>query len=440
MDSHDEGWQYESSQSLAEKVVISSIQMWPQLHEQALVLTREHFGNGSESWRIFCETMEWAKSGGGSQLEIIKALKAKYPHIDWLGQHIDMTVKSSHFASTEESFKRNVWLLQSFAAGKSTANMLLQASEAANLTNYGEAADICRDAAEKFALLAREGRQPGKTIGEAATEVYNRIVDGRPNIGPPVGLSMFDVGYARTAFAPGKLVVICARPSVGKTALGLQLARRLAQYFGVGYWSCEMGAEEMAARMISSDTAVKLARVISGKCDSSDLARIRTSVGGMTEERLLFDDTDSADLNSVVALGHMVRDRFGSCGAIFCDYFQSMSPLGRYNNTHLALGEVSRALKSYARRTNTLVVVMAQLNRKIEDRDDGQFRMSDLGECGRLEQDADIVLFLDRPYARNRGGSPRDASIYSAKFRGAVAGVTKRLDFDGETQLFHDVA
>jgi replicative DNA helicase len=425
-----------SIQEMAEVRVIAAVWSYPELYQQAAILDSRSFIS-RDRWAIFRETLKWAERGGGSQLAIMQELKNQFPDVDWARICIDISTDSSLTPmGLEAEFAGNLSILAGIAGRATGLDLLLEAGKEALSTNYDEASALAAKAAVEFASLNGSGGMRLSTIGAAAQEVFARIIENRPNVGPNVGLDIFDRGYARTIFAPGKLVVLAARPGVGKTALALQLALALSGSYGVAYWSCEMDAEELASRVIVSQSRVKLARLVAAKCDSGELARVREAVGYLTEAAMLFDDTATSNINSTVALARKTEQQFGSCGAVVLDYFQSMSAMERHASLHSSLGEVSRSLKAFARRNKVCVILPTQLNRKIEDRDDGQFRMSDLGECGRLEQDADSIFYLDRPFARNKGGDPRDASLYAAKVRGGVAGVKVHLDFDGEAQTF----
>lgn len=432
MDLHD------TPQTAAEAAVIQQLLMDKSLAAHAAGMDRHCFSS-LDVFRIFNEVMAWTGESSGSELIITQRLEKQWPGGTWTNKVLDLVAAGQRSALVGgAAFISNVHLLRSISSSRAGLICLTEAASAAYATDYAGAAKAAQEAVAAFSSLNGSGGLRLSPIGDAAKEVLARATEMRPHIGPPVGIGYFDVGYAQTIFAPGKLVVLAARPGVGKTALALQLSIAMSESFGVGYWSCEMDAEELAARVIASMTGVKLARLTAARCGPNELALVRESVGQIVEMPILFDDSASANVHSLAALARETKNTYGSCGVIVADYFQSMSSLEKHSTLHASLGEVSRALKAMARSLGMAVVLPTQLNRKIEDRDDGNFRMSDLGECGRLEQDADSIFYLDRPFARNRGASPAEASLYSAKVRGSIAGMRAALSFDGETQTFKD--
>lgn len=220
----------------------------------------------------------------------------------------------------------------------------------------------------------------------------------------------------RLSLRPGQLVVVGARPGVGKTVLGLEIARHVGIKLGeqVYFLSLEMGRRELVKRMISAEGRVNLHAILHHSDEKPlltdyDWQRMAKSADRISASGITIDDPPSAGLAHVRArLRHMQRT--GGVRVAVVDYLGIMSTSGRQENRQQAVAELTRGLKQLAREMNVLVVALAQLNRQVEGRSDRRPQPSDLKDSGAIEADADVVILLHREDVYERE-SPRAGEI-----------------------------
>ena len=220
----------------------------------------------------------------------------------------------------------------------------------------------------------------------------------------------------RLSLRPGQLVVIGARPGVGKTLFGLEIARHVGIKLGepVYFLSLEMGRRELLKRMISAEGRVNLHAILHHTDEKPllsdyDWQRMAKASARIAESAITIDDPPSAGLAHVRArLRHMQRT--GGVRVAVVDYLGIMSTSGRQENRQQAVAELTRGLKALARETNVLMIALAQLNRQVEGRSDRRPVPSDLKDSGAIEADADVVILLHREDVYDRE-SPRAGEI-----------------------------
>lgn len=242
-------------------------------------------------------------------------------------------------------------------------------------------------------------------------------------------------------FAPGELVLIAARPSMGKTAHALSLLYRLAVKHQVpsAFFSLEMGGASLVERLIAIGSGVALRKPRATLSESSSIARC---AGEISEAPLYIDDTSTLAIGELRARARRMVSRHG-VRAIFVDYLQLLRGSGAYDKRHEEVGEVSRGLKALARELRLPVIALAQLSRQVEGRTEKRPTLSDLRESGDLEQDADVVSFLYREgyYRRATPGADENeaAEWIIAKNRNGPTG-TVTLAYRSVLPAFADFA
>jgi replicative DNA helicase len=214
------------------------------------------------------------------------------------------------------------------------------------------------------------------------------------------GLSDLDE-YLEGGFRPGELVIVGARPSMGKTALGLSIGVHMARERVVGFLSMEMSKQEVNDRLTAmlghvSMSSVKRPR----KGDGLQWGSVLEGVERAKELRLHISDQGGLNINQVRTKARNAKRLFG-LQVLVVDYIGLMSGLDQRQNRNAQLGEISRGLKNLARELELAVVCLAQLNRKAEERSEQMPQMSDLRDSGEIEQDADVILFIKRPIMAN---------------------------------------
>jgi replicative DNA helicase len=227
---------------------------------------------------------------------------------------------------------------------------------------------------------------------------------------------------------PGDLCILAARPSVGKTALALNMGVNAARHgASVAIFSLEMGADQLVQRVLCSEARINLQDVRTGYVKDSDWYTIHTAMGKLAQLDFWVDDTPSISILEVRAKARrQLRDK--PKGFIIVDYLQLMQPQGRRSeNRQTEIAEISRGLKILAKELKVPILALSQLSRAVEQRAGKRPQLSDLRESGAIEQDADVVMFIDRntdPHAEDQDGRPQKgvAELIVAKHRNGPTG------------------
>ncbi len=240
---------------------------------------------------------------------------------------------------------------------------------------------------------------PIKTYLESAFNRIDELHKGDKDLrGVPSGFP--DLDNILAGFQKSDLVILAARPSIGKTALALDIARNVAvkKKIPVGIFSLEMSSDQLVDRMLSAEGRVDAWRIRTGQLKSSadddDFAKIGEAMGVLSEAPIFIDDTASANVMEMRTLARRLQAEH-NLGMIIIDYLQLMQ--GRSTDNRVQeVSEISRSLKGLARELNIPVIALSQLNRSVESRSPQVPKLSDLRESGSIEQDADVVMFLYR--------------------------------------------
>ena len=258
------------------------------------------------------------------------------------------------------------------------------------------------DEAERLVFeIAEKGSKRGgfQALSDVLPETIDRIEklqkSGGDVTGVATGYTEFDKMPA--GLQPGDLVILAGRPSMGKTTFAVNIAENAAigSQVPTAIYSMEMGAEQLAFRMISSLGRVDQTHLRVGKFSDDDWARINTAVQLMSEAPIYIDDTPALSPTAVRARARRLKRSYG-LGLIVIDYLQLMQVPGNTENRTAEISEISRSLKALAKELQCPVIALSQLNRSVEQRTDKRPVMSDLRESGAIEQDADLICFIYR--------------------------------------------
>lgn len=250
-------------------------------------------------------------------------------------------------------------------------------------------------------------------------EQINRIVD---NKGEVTGLStgFTDLDKLTTGFHPHELIIIAARPAMGKTAFALNLATNIAQSTTktVALFNMEMGAEQLAMRMIAAEGELDQGKLKRGELDKNDFNKIDEAVARLGNTNLVIDDTSGMTIGEIKAKCRRLASSENGLGIVIIDYLTLIMGSAKYQgNRQQEVSEISRSLKTMAMELDIPVVALAQLSRNVEQRDDKRPMLSDLRESGSIEQDADIVAFLYRDdYYQLKKGQEETSDISQSEF------------------------
>ena len=302
-------------------------------------------------------------------------------------------------------------------------------SGAAFATEGRSAAEIV-DEAERLVFEIAESGARGKVGFRALKQILPDAVDRIDILHQSEGdISGISTGYTEfdkltAGLQPGDLVVIAGRPSMGKTALALNIAENAAigAKIPTAIYSMEMPAQQLAFRMISSLGRVDQTHLRTGKFPDEDWSRINNAVQLMSDAPLFIDDSAALSPTEIRARARRLQREHG-LGLIVIDYLQLMAVPGSKENRATEISEISRSLKALAKELSVPVIALSQLNRSVEQRTDKRPIMSDLRESGAIEQDADMIVFIYRDEVYNQD-TPRKgiADIVIAKQRNGPIG------------------
>ena len=239
------------------------------------------------------------------------------------------------------------------------------------------------------------------------------------------------------------LIILAARPSMGKTALALNMARNAAvkERNGVAVFSLEMSKEQLSMRLLCSEARVDASRLRTGFFSHSDWNQLTNAAGVLSEAPIYIDDTPGVSALEIRTKSRRLMMDKG-IGLIVIDYIQLMQGRTGAERRDLEVSEISRSLKGLAKELNVPVIALSQLNRMLEQRSDKRPQLSDLRESGALEQDADVVMFIYRDEVYNKDESNPNkgtAEVIIAKQRNGPVG-TVPLAFLGQYTRFEDLA
>jgi len=276
-------------------------------------------------------------------------------------------------------------------------------------------------------------------IEEAFREVERRSKVGEAITGLPTGYHEFDQMTA--GLHPTDLIILAARPAMGKTALALNIAEFAAckSQKGVAIFSMEMSAQQLSLRLISAHGRIDAQRLRTGQLDDEDWARVVSAARVLKQTKLFIDDTPGLSPELLRAKCRRLK-REHDLGLVVIDYLQLMSVPGNSENRATEISAISRSLKAMAKELNVPVIALSQLNRSLETRTDKRPNMADLRESGAIEQDADMVVFIYRDDYYNKENSPDKglAEIIISKHRSGPTGQCK-LKFFGEFTRFDNL-
>ena len=310
-------------------------------------------------------------------------------------------------------------------------------------------ADVLLDEAERsiFQIAEHRMRAGFVSVGELAAGGYQLIEQLQQHRGLVTGVpsGFADLDALTSGFQKSDLVIVAARPSMGKTSFVLNIALHCGVEANktVGIFSLEMAKEQLFLRMITSEARVDAHRFRGGYLGEQDYARLVDAFGRLHDAKVFIDDTPSLGILEMRAKARRLKLEHG-LDMLVVDYLQLMQGRGRFENRQQELASISRALKILAKELEVPILALSQLSRAPEARGDHRPQLSDLRESGALEQDADVVLFIFREEMYSNDGDPKPemegiAEIIIGKQRNGPTG-TVRLAFLKQFTRFENLA
>ena len=303
----------------------------------------------------------------------------------------------------------------------------------------GEVDEILDTAEEKIFRVAQKRFVQGYiSLKDVLVETMERLEYLVSHKGETVGLStgLGDLDRMTSGFQASDLIILAARPSVGKTSLGLNIGRNVAikSNLPVIIFSLEMSKDQVAQRLLCSEAAINGQKLRNGYLDDDEWRRLSMALGRLGEAKIFIDDTPGITVMELRSKSRRIKSEH-DLGLIIVDYLQLMKPSKKMENRQQEISEISRSLKGLARELNVPVLAMSQLSRAVEQRQDRKPMLSDLRESGAIEQDADLVMFL---YTDSELESQNTIELNVAKQRNGPTGSFK-LFFSREICRFEDL-
>jgi len=290
------------------------------------------------------------------------------------------------------------------------------------------------------------GKQGFFSMDQLAVELIDRVTELAENGAEDVTgvrTGFYDLDRNTAGLQPGDLIVLAARPSMGKTAFALNIAENVAVGEGLPcvVFSMEMGASQLALRMVGSQGRIDQQHLRTGRLDNDEWGRLTEAVERLSKASVFIDETPALTGPELRARARRQARICGQLGLIVIDYLQLMSGSGGDGeNRATEIGEISRGLKALAKELHCPVIALSQLNRSVETRTDKRPMMSDLRESGAIEQDADVIMFIYRDeYYNKESKEPGVAEIIIAKQRNGPVGTVK-LSFLRQWTKFENLA
>ncbi|MBT1248122.1 MULTISPECIES: replicative DNA helicase [unclassified Thermosipho (in: thermotogales)] len=430
----------------AEQAVIGSILIDPETIESIIPIVSSKDFYDQKNAEIFKAIEELYDEGTPIDvISICERLKTK-GKLDFIGgelyvaQLADIVPTSAHI-ETYAQIVRDKSILRSLI---SAASKVVE-----DATSDREVDDIL-DNAERLIFEIAESKTsrtylPMNTILHQVFEnletLRGKNKSGTLNVvtGIPTGYKFLD--EMTSGFHKSDLIILAARPSVGKTAFALNVAKNMALDFNipVGIFSLEMSKEQLVQRLLGMEAFVELQKLRRGNITDEEWQRLLTATGKLYKANIIVDDEANLNPRSLRAKARRMKKEYG-IEVIFIDYLQLMSTKSYRENRQQEISEISRSLKLLARELDIVIVALSQLSRAVEQREDKRPRLSDLRESGSIEQDADMVLFLYREeyYKKEKTTEPHITELIIGKQRNGPIGTVK-LSFDPKYTAFYNI-
>ncbi len=324
---------------------------------------------------------------------------------------------------------------------------LIQTATEIVTNSYGESDSVeeILDQAEKsiFEISEKRTRRSFFPLKEVVKDNFKSIekLVGQPGMVTGVPTGFLDLDNKTAGFQPSDLIILAARPSMGKTSLALDIARFASLHANIAtaMFSLEMSKDQLGMRMLCAEARVNSSKLRTGYLASSDWPRLSQAGERLSSAKLFIDDSPALSSLDVRARSRRLAAEH-PLGLIIVDYLQLMQSRGKTESRQLEVSEISRGLKSLAKEINVPILALSQLSRAVESRTDKRPMLSDLRESGSIEQDADVVAFIYRDEVYNPDTADVGvAEILIRKQRNGPIGDV-RLKFENQYTRFYNLA
>ena len=310
--------------------------------------------------------------------------------------------------------------------------LIKESEETANICYLGKERvdDIMEDTEKRiFSLLQKRNTGDFVPIKDVVLNALDKIELASKNRGSVTGIptGFIDLDYKTSGMQPSDLILIAARPSMGKTAFVLNIAQHMAFKNDVtaAIFSLEMSKEQLVNRLFSLESKVDSQSIRTGNLSDDDWAKLIESAGIIGKSNLIIDDTPGISVSELRSKCRKYKLEH-NLGIIIIDYLQLMTGSKRSDSRQQEISDISRSLKEVARELSVPVIALSQLSRAVEQRPDHRPMLSDLRESGAIEQDADVVMFIYRDDYYNKDSEKKNiAEIIIAKQRNGPIGTVE---------------
>ncbi|MFZ3590495.1 replicative DNA helicase [Bacillus sp. DJP31] len=423
----------------AEQAVLGAIFLEPSsLITASEILIPEDFYRASHQ-RIFTVMITLSEKGEPVDLVTVTSELADMKLLEEIGNvsYLSDLANSVPTAANIEYYAKMV-------EEKSILRRLIRTATAIATDGYSQndEVEVLLNEAEKNILDVSRRRNSGafQNIKDVLVGAYDNIELLHNRVGDVTGIAtgFSELDRMTAGFQRNDLIIVAARPSVGKTAFALNIAQNVATKTdeNVAIFSLEMGAQQLVMRMLCAEGNINAQNLRTGQLTPEDWGKLTMAMGSLSNAGIYIDDTPGVKINDIQAKCRRLKQEHG-LGMILIDYLQLISGNGRAGeNRQQEVSEISRSLKSLARELEVPVIALSQLSRGVEQRQDKRPMMSDIRESGSIEQDADIVAFLYRDdYYDKESENKNIIEIIIAKQRNGPTG-TVELAFVKEFNKF----
>jgi replicative DNA helicase len=431
----------------AEKSVLGAILVHNEAfnHAAELIDSRDFFRDAHR--RIFDRMVALSERGDAIDFVTLKEELARGGELDEVGG-------PAYIASLADGVPRsaNIEYYAKIVKEKATLRNLIHSANKILAEAYQaeDDPDLILDEAERaiFAIAEdriRAGFVPLRDLVQSSFSTIEKLQQHKGTVtGVPTGF--VDLDEMTSGLQPSDLVLVAARPSMGKTSFVLNIAQHIGTStdMTVGFFSLEMSKEQLFMRMLTSEARIDAHRFRTGYLNEKDYGRLSHALGTLAEARVFIDDTASIGVLEMRAKARRLKAEHG-LHLLIIDYIQLMQGRGRFESRQAEIASISRSLKGLAKELSVPIVALSQLSRASETRADHRPQLSDLRESGALEQDADVVMFIYREeqYRDADGNANQDAEgtaeIIIGKQRNGPVG-TAKLAFIKEHTRFENLA
>lgn len=359
--------------------------------------------------------------------------------IDYLSELLDSAVSgvtAPHYVETIQ--------------GKSQLRRLMETAEQISEEAAGSSLelDAILDGAER-AIMDVTRRRKGsdfKTSGEIFEEIKREIAMLREQKGVSgIRTGYTDLDTMTNGLHRGDLIILAARPAMGKSAFALNVANQVSKRNpgAVAIFSLEMPAASMMKRLIAAESKIDGGKLTSGKLDDEEMNGLNDAGRDLSNRPIFIDDTSMIKVSQIFSKCRKLRSQMGELSLIVIDYLQLISGSGRSDSRQQEVSEISRNLKILAKEMDCPVIALSQLSRKVEERTNHEPQLSDLRESGSIEQDADIVMFIYREqYYNNDPDQQSETEVVDLSLKKHRNGETGKIQlvFEKSCSLFSSLA